>query len=453
MRVRATTFAVVALSCAACDAPGESPYFDRASPVRVIETVPAADATDVAIDSVLEVELGGEIDPQGLDDAFTLVELPAESPVAVLVEYESRVARVTLAAGDLELDTRYRAALGGIRDVRGRPVDPFTWEFTTLAPPAPALVRQLPAPGSTTPGNVVVRAVFSVPLDPGALGASPIRLNGGAVGGQTTYDEPGRTLTFRPNASVDGTITVALDPVTDAYGRTFAPAGWTFDADIALEDEVRPTLPGAVAATETSAGTITLTWELAADDVWPASSLRYDALLTRLAPPVPAGCLDVFEPRTVRAAVYGTGGALSVTGLEGGRWSVVLEAEDGSGRRSQPQPAPEDVVLSIGAPTFAAAIEPLLSERCALSGCHAGSDPPGFVDYTAPREDVIAHQSQAGMPLVTPHCLEQSYLWRKLEPGFEIEGQPMPPASVEASTLSRRERALFRRWIQDEGGL
>lgn len=450
MRLCATAAAVAAVSCAACDAPGRSPFFEGRSSVVVLDTTPVAGATDVSIDAVLEIELTGDVTQQAVDDAFSLVELPALTPVFVAVTYADGLVRVTPGDG-LDLDTQYRASLTGLVDARGRVSDPFEWDFTTLNPPAPALFLSVPAQGTTVPGNFVVRAAFSVPLNAALLGASPIRLNAGAIGGATTYDAPSQTLTFRPNTTVDGAVAVALDPVTDVYGRQFAPAGWTFDAVAATVDALRPTLAGAVTATESSAGTIIVTFDPALDDQWSGTSLRYDARITRLPPPAPAGCLDPFEPETRRGAVYGSAGAITFSGLGGGSWSVVLEAEDGSGRRSLPSMVAGTVPLILDTVTFDAVIQPILGDKCALSGCHVGSAAPGYVDYTGTRDEIASHVSQLDVELVVPYCLEQSYLWRKLTPGYEIEGQLMPPAEAPSSALSRRERELFRRWIQEQG--
>lgn len=454
MRVSA---AVIAVSCAACSAPGDSPFFERLSPVGILDTTPAADAVDVAIDTDLEIEFGGDVrNAQAIEDAFTLVALPAETPVVgLVVSYDDRLARIVLPNGvDLELGSRYRASLTGLLDVRGRPLEPYQWEFTVVDPPAPALVAMLPTPASTSPGNFVVRAIFNVPLDPALLGANPLRVNAGGVGGSASYDPSSNTLTFHPNATANGGMSVTFDlaGVVDVYGRQFVPSGWAFTANDAIVDASRPTLAGNVTASETSAGTITVTYDPAIDDQWSGTGIRYEALLTKLKPPAPAGCLDPFEPESIRAAVYGTTpSGIAISGLSGGSWSVLLDAEDGSGRRSLASTG-GTVTLTQGAATFVTAIQPVLEERCALSGCHVGNDPPGYVDYTDTRDEIVSHESQTGLALVTPYCLQQSYLWHKLAPGFEIDGQSMPPLSVEASALSRRDRELFRRWIVEQGG-
>jgi len=448
--------AVLAVSCAACSAPGDSPFFERVSPVVVIDTTPPASSTGVSNVADLQIEFSGDVVAgQALEDAFTLEEAGGPAVPGVSVNYEDRVATISLPNGvELELGTTYRAELTGLVDARGRPLADFAWEFTTIDPPAPALVALLPSPGSTSPGNFVVRAVFNVPLNAAELGATPLRLNAGAVGGVTTYDASSNTLTFHPNATADGAINVTFDlaGVVDIYGRTFVPTGWTFLADDAIVDAVRPTL-GAVTATETTSATITVTFDPATDDQWSGSAIRYEALLTKLKPNAPAGCLDPFEPETRRQAVYGsTSGGITFSGLAGGAWSVLLDAEDGSGRRSLANAGGGTVTFTQGVITFATVIEPLLAERCAFSGCHVGNDAPGFVDYTGTRDEIVAHEGQTGLRLVTPFCLEQSYLWHKLVPGYDIEGPLMPPESVEASALSRRERELFRRWIVEQGG-
>lgn len=454
MRLERTLLAVVASSCAAaaCDAPGKSPYFGNVSRLSVLDTTPQNGDTDVGTGVSIEIELGDDpASQQAVEDAFTLEEAATGVPVPVSVTLldEEDIVQIALTGG-LDLATTYRAALNGLVDARGRAMEPYEWTFTTIDPPSPALIGAHPLPGSTAPGNFVVRAVFSVPLNAALLGANPIRVNAGGVGGSTTYDASSNTLTFHPNTTANGGMAVALDPVTDVYGRQFAPSGWTFDANDAVIDATRPTTPANVVATETSAGTITVTFDPVVDDQWGGSDIRYEAVFTRVNT-IPADCDDPFVAASVRTAVYGSASSLSISGLEGGSWAVTLDAEDGSGRRSLGAMTAA-VPLELAPVSFTAVIQPLLEERCALNGCHTGTNPPGYVDYTAAREEIVAHEGQTGLPLVTPYCLAESYLWHKLVPGYEIEGQRMPPEDVSTSYLTRRERDLFRRWIVEQGG-
>jgi hypothetical protein len=298
-----------------------------------------------------------------------------------------------------------------------------------------------------------------VPIDTSQFDATPmqVRADGVLVAGQFSYDIPGQTLSFKPAAAADGAITVELDPMTDIYGRPVtatSASGWAFTADAAVEDLERPVLDGVTATTSTtsSGGTISVSFDLASDDTWPSGTMRYEVLLTRLAPPTPPGCGDSFTPEVRRIAIFGSAGTVAIGSLvPGTSWGILVEAEDGSGRRSLANGTGGNLTIA-GGPTFVDVIEPLISDRCAVA-CHTGSNPPGYVDYTQSLDEIKAHESQyQAMPLVTPFCLEESYLWRKLSPGYEIVGQPMPPKEIPAAALSRREREQFRLWIQELGG-
>ena len=151
MRHCATAAAVLVVSCTGCDAPGGSPFFESRSSVVVLDSTPAAEAANVPIDAVLEIELNRDgVTPQAAEDAFDLVEVPALTPVLVSVSYDGGLVRITPAAR-LDLNTRYRASLTGLLDALGRSVEPFEWEFTTVNPPAPALTRSIPEQGSLAP--------------------------------------------------------------------------------------------------------------------------------------------------------------------------------------------------------------------------------------------------------------------------------------------------------------
>lgn len=451
--LRGAGFAMALLFvCTACETPGSSPFFEATSPVRVLDTTPPGSAPGVAVDATIEIELSGEVLESSLGGAVTVAPIGG-AVLPVQVTADGTIVEVRLAAGaTFDLATTYRVTVSGLRDLRSRPIEVESWTFQTVAPPEGLLVTRLPAPGTTAPGDFLVRAVFNVALDPAQVGPNAMRLNGGGIGGTVVYDAPAQALTFRPNSTVDGPVTVNMGTITDVYGRDIVPPDWSFTADAAIEDVDRPVLPGQVSVTETSAGTIAVTFEPATDDVWGASDMRYEALFLKLPPASSADCEDAFSTESLRVVGFGDGGTLLATGLSGGRWSVFVEAEDGSGRRSLPRSGELAAPLSIGVPTFGTHIQPILEQRCALAGCHAGSNPPGFVDYTAPREEIVAHVGQLEMPLVEPFCLESSYLWRKLMPGFEIVGQHMAPPGVDEGAISRRERDLFRRWIVDQGG-
>lgn len=158
-------------------------------------------------------------------------------------------------------------------------------------------------------------------------------------------------------------------------------------------------------------------------------------------------------------------------------YSVQVEGlEDLEGRR-QPKPyvvafaTGDDAERGAGLPVASwQDIEPLLLERCAVDGCHGGSDPAAGLDLGSPGgvEDtaigVVSRRSRAGtlgpevprgvgtlagLPLVDRVAgrgrVGSSYLLYKVLGDPHVLGQAMPP---QGPSLDPSEVALVRDWIR-----
>lgn len=453
MRARAQFASYAALlALAGCSASGESPFFDRGSPYRVVDTVPRNAETGVPVDLVVEAEFGGEIDGAILPTAFRLLDT-AGNAVPGTVSYADRVARFDpqplLSAG-----ASYRAVVEGLSDELGRPVDSASWIFTTRGLPAsPIAIAKVPADGrNAVPTDFLVRIAFNVPLDPLTVSAGSLIVEqggGGAISGQTRYDEATRALVFEPIAAAPNNTQIQVtvsQSIRDIYGRT--PAGidaWTFGTGNAADGGV-PSLDAPPTPVETPAGEALVQLPGATDpgNDWPAGEIVFDAIVSRQDGSV---CGDPFDPATFRAARIGNGDPLALGPLEYGGWQIVLEAEDGSGRRSGAT-APVAFTMAAGLVRFDR-IAPILEERCALAGCHDSAQAPGRVDLTQGAAALTsAISSFQNMKQVEPFCLQNSYLYRKIRTDYEIAGEIMPPPGVDVNALSRADVDLIRRWIE-----
>lgn len=456
-----------------CASSGESPFFDRKSPFRVIDVVPPPDAAGVPVDVVVEAELGGEVDADDIESSFHLFG-PGDAEVSATVTYANRVARLDPAAV-LEPGTTYRAVLdAGIADEEGRPLqDAASWSFTTRTLPAgTGVVARVPLPDrSDVPLNFDVRIAFTEPLDetsiPVANALVVVQTNGAGfyekMNGVQFYDPASRSLVFRPQTdAIDGmrinvSVTAAL---RDVYGRAVgAIAGWSFDTrngiDIARPVADSEPIP---AATPVETGGVLVALPADASDAdWSDDEMLFELLVARERLSLPPGngtdpgCDDPFDPMTFRAAEVGPAMTIRLDALDYGRWTMIMEVEDGSGRRSVAAD-PVTVLVSAGEVRFDA-IAPILEEKCALAGCHDAQGAAGGLDLSGTAQSIKDAQStflEDGLFLkqVEPFCLERSYLFRKITPGYVIEGELMPPDHVDVNALSREEIRTIRAWIE-----
>lgn len=459
---------VAVLVASACQSSGQSPFFDRQSPFRVIDVVPPPGATGVPVDIVVEAELGGDVDAEDVESSFRLL-APGDVEVPATVTYQNRVARLDPVAV-LEAGVTYRAVLDAeIADADGRPLqEGASWSFTTRTlPAATGIAARVPLAGrNDVPLNFDVRLAFTEPLDetsiPVANALVVVQTNGAGfyekMNGTQSYDPASRSLVFRPQTdATDGMqIHVTVSPaLRDVYGRSLgAIAGWVFDTrngtDIArpvADDE-----PVAAATPVETGGVLVALPATATDADWSDDELLFELLVARERLSLPPGiCDDPFDPRTFRAAEVGSATTIRLDGLDYGRWSMIMEVEDGAGRRSIAAD-PVTVLVSAGEVRFDQ-VGPILEEKCSLAGCHDAQGAAGGLDLSGGPQAIKSAQSsflEDGLFLkqVEPFCLERSYLFRKITPGYVIEGELMPPDHVDVNALSRAEIRLIRAWIE-----
>jgi methionine-rich copper-binding protein CopC len=95
----------------------------------------------------------------------------------------------------------------------------------------PTVTDRTPAPGATgVPVTAVVTGTFSEPVVGSSAQVALTGPGGADVPGSAGYDEPSRTVTFSPAASLaeSTTYTATVSGAQDGAGNTMAPVTWTF---------------------------------------------------------------------------------------------------------------------------------------------------------------------------------------------------------------------------------
>ena len=206
--------------------------------VRVASTEPAAYATDVALDSGVNVTFGQIMDPATINASTVKVYDQSGAPVAGQVHYSGLTASF-VPASRFTADTTYRVMVSNqVSSLSGVGMDQdFHSIFTTGTDGAtlpPQVVSTSPLLGDTGVGtNSTVVVNFNEAMDTNTVNGSNIVVADGQglpVAGSITYS--GDTAVFTPDApfspSTTYTVQVSGD-VTSAGGVALAdPYSWSF---------------------------------------------------------------------------------------------------------------------------------------------------------------------------------------------------------------------------------
>jgi hypothetical protein len=250
----------------------------------------------------------------------------------------------------------------------------------------------------------------------------------------------------RPDAA-DADAPPADAPVGDGQGDDSAPA-----ADGPAGDVTPPSFAGPTAVTADTAYSLVVAWTPASDDHTPPEFIEYRIYVG----PSP-GTEDTSNPASV--TVGATGGLVGGLSPNSG-YCVVVAALDRAGNRTLG--AAEGCAQTPGSPGqvgFAAQVEPLMQDRCAMVLCHCCDGPAAGMDLsTAPSAlaSLVSQPSDGSRLLrVQPFDSGRSFLIYKLR-GLVSQsgdqGDPMPPPGMGVMPLSDPDIDLIREWI-DQGAL
>ena len=225
------------------------------TPPTVSSTLPLANATGVATNTLITASFSQPMDPLTITtENFTLA-CPTGTPVSGTVRYAAsgNVATFT-PTSTLPATTGCSATITtGVTDIAGNPLAVnYVWAFTTGATPdtTPPTVTSTTPPANATAVaiNTLITAGFSEPMDPLTITAANFTLacpTGTPVSGTVGYAVNGNVATFTPtstlpaNATCSATITTG---VTDLSNNALANAFvWVFTTG-AAPDTTPPTV-------------------------------------------------------------------------------------------------------------------------------------------------------------------------------------------------------------------
>ncbi len=202
---------------------------------------PLANATGVAVDTLVNATFSEAIDPLQANGSFNLIDDQGFSePGALAYDEATRVGTFT-PDSLLAEDTRYTATIGAeLEDLAGNPLaGDFSWSFTTG--PSPTLVLTEPEDEALeVPVEVAIRVGFSEAMDQASISQASLEVinlsdGGVAVAGSLNYDPASAIATFTPTDAlfVDTTyqVTQRLGPTDLAGNPLAAEAVWTFTTE------------------------------------------------------------------------------------------------------------------------------------------------------------------------------------------------------------------------------
>lgn len=203
----------------------------------VTSTTPADGAASVPVDAAPTATFSRAVDPSTVTStSFTLTGPSGAVASSVSYDATSRTAMLTPTAA-LAAGTAYTARVGtAVHASDGTPLAAATsWTFTTAPAARPQATALAPLAGSSDAGpSTLVRAVFSLALDPSTVSTSTFTLADGskAISGSVSYDAGSSTATFTPSSPLVAgeTYTARLDPsiATPAGGTLGSAVTWSF---------------------------------------------------------------------------------------------------------------------------------------------------------------------------------------------------------------------------------
>jgi Domain of unknown function (DUF4082)/Malectin domain/Bacterial Ig-like domain len=243
----------------------------------VTSTVPGSDETDASVGSFPRATFSRAMDASTINGATVSLTGPAGAvPATVSFDAPSTTATLTPSA-PLAFSTTYTMTLASsVKSSDGAPLGtPYTWQFTTQAPPPPDVSGTSPDDLSTNVSPTAsVRAKFTRALDPTTVTTTSFTLRdsgGSLVPATVSYNSTTGVATLRPVSALalSGTYTARLGTaIVTTDGVPLAGAYvWSFTVAAAAPDP--PTLasftPVAASGVVSTATTVTATFSRAMD--------------------------------------------------------------------------------------------------------------------------------------------------------------------------------------------
>jgi len=203
------------------------------TPPTVISTSPVNDEVNVVLNKAITATFSVPMDGATLNGA-TFKLKRGNTIVAGSITYSSGTATFT-PSSPLLPSTVYTATITtSAKNTEGTGLSAdYEWSFTTLGPTVPFVVSTDPINNATGVAlNKIVKATFSVPMDPLTLNASTFTLKNGATTLPGTFSYSGNTLSFDPTADLLPNTTYVATITTGAKNTAGTAMAsnytWTF---------------------------------------------------------------------------------------------------------------------------------------------------------------------------------------------------------------------------------
>ncbi|WP_415855300.1 DUF4082 domain-containing protein [Sinomonas sp. G460-2] len=198
----------------------------------VTSTTPSSGATGAAINTAPTATFNQAVTASSV--TFTLKTSTGASVAGTTSLNSAGTVATFTPSSALAYSTSYTATVSGATNSKGQAMaSPYSWSFTTAAPPpAPAVISTSPGSGATGVAvNTAPNATFNQAVTASSVTFTLKDGTGASVTGTTSLNSAGTVATFTPSANLayNVTYTATVSGATNSTGQTMASAySWSF---------------------------------------------------------------------------------------------------------------------------------------------------------------------------------------------------------------------------------
>ena len=252
------------------------------TPPTIVSRLPAAGATGVTINAVVQVGLSEAMNVSTMNNATFTVSANGSAILGFVVYNPGTQVVAFTPVTPLAYSQTYTVSLtSGIQDLAGNALAASTWTFTTQAPPdntPPSVTGTTPAAGATDVAtNAAITATFSEAMNASTVTSSfTVSAGGSSVAGTVTYDAANRVATFTPNGALSYSTTYTATISTgarDLAGNGLSSSTVFSFTTIAPPDNTPPTVASRSPAPASTGVAINTTVQVGFSEAMKTSSI------------------------------------------------------------------------------------------------------------------------------------------------------------------------------------